>query len=82
MESAEKTGLDDMEPEGKFDKWFDEHFGEHMMKVIGVVSAVLGVAISLLLFMFLPAFWWICLTSMFQKVFLRYIDFILCLRVS
>lgn len=63
MESAEKTGLDDMEPEGKFDKWLDEHFGEHMMKVIGVVSAVLGVAISLLLFMYLPAF----LVDMFDK---------------
>lgn len=63
MESAEKSGLEDMEPEGKFDKWLDDHFGDHMMKIIGVVSAVLGVAISLVLFMYLPAF----LVDMFDK---------------
>lgn len=56
MESAEKSGLEDMEPESKFDKWLDEHFGEKMMAVIGVISAVLGVGLSLVLFMYLPAF--------------------------
>lgn len=63
MESAEKSGLEDIEPEGKFEKWLDDHLGEHMMKIIGVISAVLGVAISLLLFMYLPAF----LVDMFDK---------------
>lgn len=56
MESAEKSGLDDIEPEGKIDEWLDKHLGDKLMGVVGVISAVLGVALSLGLFMYLPAF--------------------------
>ena len=63
MESAEKAGIEDIEPESKFDKWLDEHFGEKMMAIISVISAVLGVGLSLLLFMYLPAF----IVDMFDK---------------
>lgn len=57
MESAEKTALDDMEAENesKLDKWLSDHFGPKMMAVIGFISAVLGVGISFLLFMYLPS---------------------------
>lgn len=55
MESAEKSGLEDIEPESKFEKWIDEKFGDKMMTMIGIVSAVLGVALALALFMYLPA---------------------------
>ncbi len=55
MESAEKSGFDDLEPESKFDKWLDEHFGDKMMAIIGVLSAVLGIGLSLVLFMYIPA---------------------------
>ena len=63
MESAEKSGMEDIEAESKFDKWLEEHLGDKLMAVVGVVSAVLGVILSLALFMYLPAF----LVDMFDK---------------
>ncbi len=57
MESAEKTSLDfEEENESKLDKWITEHFGPKMMAVIGAVSAVLGIGLAFLLFMWLPSF--------------------------
>ena len=58
MESAEKTSLDFEEDanESKLDKWIGEHFGPKMMAVIGTVSAVLGMCLAFLLFMWLPSF--------------------------
>ncbi len=58
MESAEKTSLDfeEEENESKLDKWLTEHFGPKMMAVIGAISAVLGVGLAFLLFMWLPSF--------------------------
>ncbi len=57
MESAEKTSLDfEEENESKLDKWITEHFGPKMMAVIGGISAVLGIGLAFLLFMWLPSF--------------------------
>ncbi len=57
MESAEKTSLEDMEAENesKLDKWLSDHFGPKMMAVIGFISAVLGIGVSFVLFMYLPS---------------------------
>lgn len=57
MKSAEKAGMED-EFEGepsKFDLWLEKHLGDKIMKLVGVVAAVLGIALALVLFMFLPA---------------------------
>ena len=57
MESAEKTSLDmEEESESKLDKWISDHFGPKMMAVIGAISAVLGIGLAFLLFMWLPSF--------------------------
>lgn len=57
MESAEKTSLDfEEENESKLDKWITEHFGPKMMAAIGFISAVLGIGLAFLLFMWLPSF--------------------------
>ena len=57
MESAEKTTLDmEEESESKLDKWITDHFGPKMMAVVGGISAVLGVGLAFLLFMWLPSF--------------------------
>lgn len=57
MESAEKTSLDfEEESESKLDKWISDHFGPKMMAVIGFISAVLGIGLAFLLFMWLPSF--------------------------
>ncbi len=57
MESAEKTSLDfEEESESKLDKWVSDHFGPKMMAVVGFISAVLGIGIAFLLFMWLPSF--------------------------
>lgn len=60
MESAEKStqGLENPPEEelSKFDKWIEKHFGEKMMNVVGVISAVLGFVLAFFLFMWLPSF--------------------------
>ncbi len=57
MKSAEKAGMEE-EFEGepsKFDLWLEKHFGDKIMKLVGIVAAVFGVALALILFMFLPS---------------------------
>ncbi len=69
MKSADKT-LTEEEKEAdmsKLDKWLNDHMGEKMMAVISVISAVLGVGLSFLIFMYLPTL----LVDLFD-------DYILC----
>lgn len=59
MESAEKStqGLEeDTENLSKLDRWINDHFGEKMMNIIGIISAVLGFGLAFFLFMWLPTF--------------------------
>lgn len=59
MESAEKStqGLEeDSENLSKLDRWINDHFGEKMMNIIGIISAVLGFGLAFFLFMWLPTF--------------------------
>ena len=61
MESAEKSGLSDDEEElSKLDKWLNDKFGEHIMVFIGIVSALLGVLLSFVLFFICQFLLWIC----------------------
>ena len=56
MYSAELVPLEEQE-EDKLDKWIKEHFSEEKAtKIIIYVAVVLGIALSLFLFIFLPAF--------------------------
>lgn len=66
MESAEKTSFEDLKSDGeeemsKLDRWITDHFGEKMMAAISIIAGVLGIALSVFLFMWLPAqiFSWI-----------------------
>lgn len=52
MKSAEKVGVEE-EPT-KFDKWLEEKLGDNLMKVLGGVAVVLGVALAAVLFIFIP----------------------------
>ena len=58
MESAEISGgLDEglkEENPSKLDKWLNDHMGPKLMAVIGGISMVLGVLLSVFLFMYLP----------------------------
>lgn len=62
MESAELSGMLDMEEEekaenpSKVDQWLEKHMGKKMITVISVISMVLGVALAMLLFTWLPSF--------------------------
>lgn len=48
-------GIEEPEEPSKVDKFLDKIFGKAGMAVLGVVAMVLGVALSLFLFMYLPA---------------------------
>ena len=53
--SAEAFGLEEGEP-SKFEKWLDKHFGKNIMDFVMALGTVLGVALALGLFVWLPAF--------------------------
>ncbi|MDD6799562.1 MAG: DUF1385 domain-containing protein [Firmicutes bacterium] len=52
--SADALGIDETEPETKFEKWLDRHLGKHLMGIIMAISGVLGVVLGFGLFFFLP----------------------------
>ncbi|MBE6569966.1 MAG: DUF1385 domain-containing protein [Ruminococcaceae bacterium] len=52
--SMEMLGIDDEEPETKFDKWLSEKMGDNMMKIISGIGMVLGVVLGVGLFLVLP----------------------------
>ncbi len=57
MLSADKAieaGEIEEEEPSKFEKWIDEKLGENFMKVLMVISSVLGIGLAVLLFFFLP----------------------------
>lgn len=57
MKSADKALTEEQKEEdmSKLDKWINDHFGEKMMNVVGVISMVLGVMLAFLIFMYLPS---------------------------
>lgn len=72
MKSADKALTDEEKEEdmSKLDKWINEHFGEKMMAAVGAVSAVLGVCLAFVIFMYLPTLG----VDMFDKYLLAGID--------
>lgn len=54
--SADKAmqGIEEEEP-SKFEKWLTEKLGDKLMTIVMVIASVLGVALALTLFMFLPS---------------------------
>lgn len=53
--SIDKAFPDDDQPETKFEKWLTDKLGDKLMSIVGGISMVLGVAIALVLFMWLPS---------------------------
>ena len=57
MKSAEKSGMmeDDEEPT-KFEKWLDDKFGDKLTNMIMGVAMFIGVALAVVLFLFVPSY--------------------------
>ena len=53
--SIDKAFPDDDQPETKFEKWLTDKLGDKLMSIVCGISIVLGVAIALVLFMWLPS---------------------------
>lgn len=54
--SAEMLGIDDAEPETKFEKWLTEKLGDKLMTVVMTLATILGVALSIGLFFLIPTY--------------------------
>lgn len=54
--SAEAYGIDEEEEESKFEKWLRSKFGKSIMDIVMVISTVLGLALGVCIFFFLPIF--------------------------
>ena len=55
--SAELSGMADEDGEeemSRFEKWLDEKFGDKIMGVVMTISMVLGIALAIVLFVFVP----------------------------
>ena len=59
MESAEKSGLEDIENseenQSKLDRWLSKHLNKKVMSAITGIASVLGVLLAFALFFFLPS---------------------------
>lgn len=55
MRSSEVYGSSDDEP-GRVEKWFAEKFKADLMSVVSVIGVILGVALAVALFMWLPGY--------------------------
>ena len=59
MESAEKSGLEDIENseenQSKLDRWLSKHLSKKVMSAITGIASVLGVLLAFVLFFFLPS---------------------------
>ena len=53
--SAEMMGIEEDEP-GRFEKWLQKHFGKSIVAFASLIGMVLGIAVAVLLFIWLPAF--------------------------
>ena len=51
--SADAMGLEEEEP-SKFEKWLEKKFGANIVDFVMILSVILGLALSVLLFVFLP----------------------------
>ena len=56
MRSAELLGIDEVDEDSKAEMWLRKHLGDKFMAVLSGISMVLGVALAMGLFMFLPSF--------------------------
>ncbi len=55
--SAEQYGgIDEIEPETKFEKWLQRKFGDKLMNIVMGISMVFGIVLAVALFMLLPSF--------------------------
>lgn len=55
--SAEQYGgLDEIEPETKFERWLQRKFGDKLMNIIMGISMVFGIVLAIGLFMLLPSY--------------------------
>ena len=62
--SAEMVGIEDGEPESKFERWLTEKLGDKLMNIIVGIAGVLGVVLAMFLFMYLPSL----ITSLFDGI--------------
>lgn len=53
-DSANMLGIDDTEAETKFEKWLERKFGDKLMNFVMAIGTVLGVVLSVALFVILP----------------------------
>ena len=71
--SAEALGIDDTEPENKFEEWLLKTFGEHLFGALMFVAGILGVALALLIFVGLPALITKGLALLFRTTFSHFV---------
>lgn len=53
---AVEAGEVEEEEPSKFEKWLDKKFGDKLLKVLMVFASVLGIALAVVLFFFIPSF--------------------------
>ncbi len=52
--SAEEYGLEEEAEPGRFERWLERHLGQNLVNIVMIISAVLGIALGVGLFFFVP----------------------------
>ena len=67
-DKALEAGVIEEEEPSKFEKWLTDKLGDNLMKVIMVFATILGVALALGLFFFLPSFLYDLLAKLIPSI--------------
>ena len=71
--SAEAMGIDDTEPENKFEEWLLKHCGKYLFGVLMTISGILGIALAFALFIYLPSLAVKGLSALFHVTFNHFV---------
>ena len=71
--SAEAMGIDDAEPENKFEEWLLKHCGKYLFGILMTVSGILGIVFAFTIFVYLPSLAVKGLSALFHTTFSHFV---------
>ena len=71
--SAEAMGIDDAEPENKFEEWLLKHCGKYLFGILMTISGILGIVFAFTIFVYLPSLAVKGLSALFHTTFSHFV---------
>ena len=71
--SAEAMGIDEAEPENKFEEWLLKHCGKYLFGILMTISGILGIVFAFAVFVYLPSLAVKGLSALFHTSFSHFV---------